>query len=195
MGFETGLSAGMGATLTGALAGDIVLVYLIGLCPVLALSRKLEAALGLGAVTVIMAPPATLLAALLAMPYGHVVLSLPYVVAAIFVAVYACARVLSHALPGAYARLEVYVPLMAVSCTLLGIALIALGNAAGPLGAALYAFALACGYALVLAAFSQLRERLASADTPAPFRGAPIALISLGILALAVSGFTGLRTL
>lgn len=195
MGFESGLSAGMGATLTGALAGDIVLVYLIGLCPVLALSRKLEAALGLGAVTVLMAPPATLLAAFLAMPYGHVVLSLPYVVVAIFVSVFACARVLSHALPGAYARLEVYVPLMAVSCTLLGIALIALGNAAGPFGAALYALALACGYALVLAAFSQLRERLASADMPAPFRGAPIALISLGILALAVSGFTGLRSL
>lgn len=186
---------GVSATIAGGLAGEIVLVYLIGLCPVLALSRRFEAALGLGAVTVLMAPPATLLASLLALPFGHVVLALPYLVVAVFVSAYACARMLAAGAPGAYARLEAYVPMMAVSCTLLGIALIALHTAAGPLGAALHALGLAAGYALLLAAFSQLRERLSAADLPAPFRGAPIALVSLGILALAVSGFTGLRTL
>ncbi len=84
---------------------------------------------------------------------------------------------------------------MAVNCTLLGIVLISTNAAAGAAGATLYALSLACGYALVLAVFSQLRERLLGSDVPGPFRDAPVALITLGIIALALFGFTGMRTL
>lgn len=185
----------MTPSFAGGLAGDIILVYLIGLCPVLALSRRFEAALGLGVVTVIMAAPATLLGYGLVRLQSHAILALPFLVVGVFVSLYATARLLARVAPEAYGRLEVYVPLMAVSCTLLGIVLIAVHDAGGALSATLRSLCLAAGYALTLVVFSQLRERLVASDIPEPFRGAPIALITLGILAMALSGFTGLRVL
>jgi electron transport complex protein RnfA len=47
----------------------------------------------------------------------------------------------------------------------------------------------------VLVAFAAARERLAHADVPLNFRGAPIALITAGLMALAFMGFSGLARL
>ena len=48
---------------------------------------------------------------------------------------------------------------------------------------------------VVLVAFAAMRERLAHADVPLHFRGAPIALVTAGLMALAFMGFTGLAKL
>ena len=48
------------------------------------------------------------------------------------------------------------------------------------------------GFCLVLALFATLRERLAAADVPVPFRGIAIAMITAGLMSLAFMGFTGL---
>ena len=45
---------------------------------------------------------------------------------------------------------------------------------------------------VVLVLFAAMRERIAIADVPAPFRGAAIGLISAGLMSLAFMGFTGL---
>jgi electron transport complex protein RnfA len=55
-----------------------------------------------------------------------------------------------------------------------------------------YSIGAALGFTLVLCVFAALRERLEHADVPQPFRGAPITLISAGILSLAFLGFAGL---
>jgi electron transport complex protein RnfA len=45
---------------------------------------------------------------------------------------------------------------------------------------------------LVLVMFSAMRERLETGDVPASFRGAPIALVTAGLMALAFMGFSGI---
>ena len=45
---------------------------------------------------------------------------------------------------------------------------------------------------MVLILFAALRERLAAADVPAPFKGASIAMITAGLMSMAFMGFTGL---
>ena len=179
----------------GGLAGDIVLVYLIGLCPALALTRRFDAAVGLGAVTLMIAPPAAFLGYWVANMQSHTIVALPLLVMVVFVATYSCARILEGYLPQAYGLLAATMPMMAVNCTLLGIVLLSVYAGGGAVAVGLRALSLSCGYALALAVFAQLRERLASSDIPQPFRDAPVALITLGIVALALFGFTGMRTL
>jgi len=55
-----------------------------------------------------------------------------------------------------------------------------------------YGFGAAMGFTLVLILFSAMRERLDSADVPAPFKGSAISLISAGLMSLAFMGFSGL---
>ena len=58
--------------------------------------------------------------------------------------------------------------------------------------ALLFGLGSALGFSLVLVLFAALRERLEGADVPAPFRGAPIALVTAGLMSLAFAGFAGL---
>lgn len=53
-------------------------------------------------------------------------------------------------------------------------------------------FSAAVGFSLVMVLFAAIRERLAVADVPAPFRGNAIALITAGLMSLAFMGFSGL---
>lgn len=57
---------------------------------------------------------------------------------------------------------------------------------------AIYGFGAAIGFSLVLVLFAGLRERVAVADVPETFKGAPITLITAGIMSIAFMGFTGL---
>ena len=77
----------------------------------------------------------------------------------------------------------------------LGVALLNARQQHDLLQSALYGFGAAAGFGLVLVSFAAMRERLAFADVPLHFRGAPIALITAGLMALAFMGFTGLANL
>jgi electron transport complex protein RnfA len=55
-----------------------------------------------------------------------------------------------------------------------------------------YGFGAALGFSLVLVLFSAMRERLAAADVPVPFKGAAIGMITAGLMSLAFMGFSGL---
>ena len=55
-----------------------------------------------------------------------------------------------------------------------------------------YAFATSLGYGLAMVLFAGLREHLALNEVPKSFKGVPIALITVGILAMAFMGFQGL---
>ena len=57
---------------------------------------------------------------------------------------------------------------------------------------AVYGFGAATGFSLVLILFSAIRERVAAADVPVPFRGTAIALVTAGLMSLAFMGFSGL---
>lgn len=52
-------------------------------------------------------------------------------------------------------------------------------------------FGIATGFGILLILFTAMRDRLDGADVPAPFRGAPILLITVAIMALGFMGFAG----
>lgn len=75
---------------------------------------------------------------------------------------------------------------------MLGVALLNINLGHNFLQSALYGFSAAIGFSLVMVLFAAIRERLAVADVPAPFRGHAIALITAGLMSLAFMGFSGL---
>ena len=87
--------------------------------------------------------------------------------------------------------LEPFVPLMTVNCTLLGVVLLVLVQPSSAVEVFFTGTGLALGYGLFLIVFSQIRERLTAAAVPQAFRDAPIALLSVAIIGMAMSGFSG----
>jgi electron transport complex protein RnfA len=88
--------------------------------------------------------------------------------------------------------LGIFLPLITTNCAVLGVALLNIKKANGFTESILYGFGAAIGFSLVLVLFAAMRERIAVADVPGPFKGAAIAMISAGIMSLAFMGFTGL---
>ena len=93
--------------------------------------------------------------------------------------------------PGALPLLG-FLPLITTNCAVLGVALLNINLGHNFLQSALYGFSAAVGFSLVMVLFAAIRERLAVADVPAPFRGNAIALITAGLMSLAFMGFSGL---
>ncbi len=178
--------------LAGAVGSDLVLAYLIGICPAIAITRKLETAAGLAISNIVVAPLAGLLSyyilALLPATAASSILALPIIVVSIIVCLYFVASVGERVWLKGHDWLEPFVPLMTVNCTLLGVVLLVLVEPRGGVMVFLYGVGLATGYGVFLVIFSQIRERLAAAAVPQAFRDAPIALLSVAIIGMAMSG-------
>ncbi len=82
--------------------------------------------------------------------------------------------------------------LMTAHCAVLGIALLATSRATSWPGALLWGCSTGLAFGAMLLSFTALQQRLRQANVPAIFRDAPIALITIGLMALAFMGFTGL---
>lgn len=94
--------------------------------------------------------------------------------------------------PILYRVLGIYIPLITTNCAVLGVALLNVTKSAGFFKSGLYGFGAGLGFSLVLILFAAMRERIAIADTPTPFRGAAIGMITAGLMSLAFMGFGGL---
>src|SRR5690606_10062586 len=94
--------------------------------------------------------------------------------------------------PLLYRILGVFLPLITVNCALLGVALLNINKTHSFWESTLYGFGGAVGFSIVLILFSAMRERLAVADVPVPFKGAAIGMITAGLMSLAFMGFSGL---
>jgi electron transport complex protein RnfA len=87
---------------------------------------------------------------------------------------------------------EPFMLLMVSNCAVLGVALFTMLRAESLLDAIRLGFGTGVGFALMLLTFSTLQQRLRHADVPLIWRDAPIALLSAGLMALALLGLTGL---
>jgi electron transport complex protein RnfA len=94
--------------------------------------------------------------------------------------------------PVLYQVLGIYLPLITTNCAVLGVALLNTRQSGSFLQSLAYGIGAGLGFCLVMILFAGLRERLETADVPAPFRGAAIALITAGIMSMAFIGFAGL---
>jgi electron transport complex protein RnfA len=94
--------------------------------------------------------------------------------------------------PRLYRVLGIFLPLITTNCAVLGVALLNVQARHSLFEAMVYGFGAALGFGLVLILFSAMRERIEHDGVPASFRGAPIALVTAGFMALAFLGFSGL---
>jgi electron transport complex protein RnfA len=91
--------------------------------------------------------------------------------------------------------LGLYVPVVATNGAVLGVALINTAASRSFVAALFYGAGAALGFGLALMLFAAMRERIALADVPVAFRGAPITFVTAGILSLAFMAFAGFARL
>jgi len=178
------------------LVNNIVLVKMLGLCPFMGVSKKLSAAIGMGAATAFVL---TLASGLSYLVDHHLLIpnDLGYLRTLSFIVVIAAIvqfteMFIRKSSPVLYQVLGIYLPLITTNCAVLGIPLLNVQENHNFIDSLLYGFGGAIGFALVLALFAAMRERLEGAAIPAPFRGSAIAMVTAGLLSLAFMGFAGL---
>jgi electron transport complex protein RnfA len=180
-------------------ANNFVLVRFLGLCPFMGVSNKLEGAIGMSVATLFVLTLSSvtsyLLSTYLLEPLGLEYLSTLGFILVIATVVQLTEMVMRKSSPLLYRILGIFLPLITTNCAVLGVALLNLQEQHNLLQSALYGFGAAAGFGLVLIMFAAMRERLAHAAIPVHFKGAPIGLITAGLMALAFMGFTGLARL
>jgi electron transport complex protein RnfA len=182
--------------LSTALVNNVVLVKFLGLCPLMGVSNKLDSALGMGLATTFVLTLAAFAGWLLE-HYVLTPLDLGFLRILTFILVIAVVVQFTEMLvrktsPALYQVLGIFLPLITTNCAVLGVALLNVQQENSFFESLLYGFGSALGFTLVLVMFAGLRERLALADVPAAFSGAPIAYIVAGLMSLAFMGFAGL---
>ena len=182
--------------LLGALlVNNFVLAQFLGLCPFIGATGQYDAAAAMGLATTFVL---TTSAATSYLVYHGVLvpLDLTYLKVIVFIVVIAAVVQLTEQ----YLRstsallhqvLGIYLPLITTNCAVLGVALLSLQQDLSFAATLAYAIGAALGFSAVVVVFAAIRERLLNADVPAAFAGAPITLVTAGILSLAFMGFAG----
>lgn len=182
--------------LGASLVNNFVLTGFLGLCPFVGASRRFEAAVGMALATLFVLT----LASGLSYSVSHWVLEplgLQYLRTITFILLIAGVVQLAELMvrsssPVLYELLGVFLPLITTNCAVLGVALMNENLGHNLIESLVFGAAAAAGFGLVLLLFAALRERLEDADLPRAFRGAPVALVTAGLMALAFMGFSGL---
>jgi len=177
------------------LVNNIVLTKMLGLCPFMGVSKKVETSIGMGAATTFVLTLATsvtyLVNTYLLGPELSYLQTLSFIVVIAGVVQFT-EMFIKKSSPVLYQALGIYLPLITTNCAVLGYALLNVQAKHNFVESVVYGFGGALGFTLALVVFASMRERLESADIPPVFRGAPIAMISAGLLSLAFLGFSGL---
>jgi len=182
--------------LSTILVNNFVLVQFLGLCPFMGVSNKLETAIGMASATTFVLTLASICSYLVAtwvlQPLGLEYMRTISFILVIAVVVQLAKMFIEKTSPLLYRVLGVFLPLITTNCAVLGVALQNTQKAHNFMQSTLFGFGAALGFSLVLILFSAMRERLAVADVPTPFKGAAIGMITAGLMSLAFMGFGGL---
>ncbi len=183
--------------LSAVLVENYIFAKFLGICPFMGVSEKPDTALGMGfAVMFVM----TLSSAATWLVY-HLVLvpfELEYLETIAFILIIASLvqlieMFLRKFVPALYGALGIYLPLITTNCAVLGSALINIQNEYSFIESLAYGFASAAGFTLAIVIFAGVRIRISFAEPPKSFSGTPIALVAAGLIAMAFSGFTGMK--
>ncbi|MBN3040120.1 MAG: electron transport complex subunit RsxA [Candidatus Omnitrophica bacterium] len=178
------------------LINNFVLTYFLGICPFLGVSGKIESAFGMGmAVTFVM----TLATSIGWLIYNLVLvkLGLSYLQFIVFILVIASLVQIVEMFirkfsTGLYQALGIYLPLITTNCAILGAAIFMIARNYSFIESVIFGFSGGMGFSLVLLVMAGIRQELEFCDVPKVFKGAPITLITAGLLALIFMGFSGL---
>jgi Na+-translocating ferredoxin:NAD+ oxidoreductase subunit A len=185
--------------LGAALVNNFVLVQLLGVCPFIGGTQRVDAAIALSsamALVLALTAGATQLVDLYVLrPYDLEYLRLFALLLVVSAAVGGTQLALRRFAPVLQRVLGLYFPLVATNCAVVGVALLNTAASRSFVAALFYGTGAALGFGLALTLFAGLRERVATADVPIAFRGAPITFVTAGILSLAFMAFAGFARL
>ncbi|HEY6896385.1 MAG TPA: electron transport complex subunit RsxA [Rhodocyclaceae bacterium] len=178
------------------LVNNVVLVRILGLCPFMGVSKKLETAVGMGAATTFVltlgSGTSYVLDHWLLTPYGLEYLRTLSFIVTIAAIVQLTELVIQKTSPVLHQVLGIYLPLITTNCAVLGVPLLNVNLKHGFVESLLFGFGSSVGFTLALVLFAGIRERLEGADVPVNFRGTAIGFVTGGLMSLAFMGFAGL---
>ncbi|HRH75291.1 electron transport complex subunit RsxA [Zoogloea sp.] len=182
--------------LGAVLVNNVVLVRILGLCPFMGVSKKLDTAVGMGAATTFVLTlgcgTSYLVDHYILIPAGVDYLRTLAFIVIIAAIVQVTELVIQKTSPVLHQVLGIYLPLITTNCAVLGVPLLNVALHHDLLESLLFGFGSSVGFSLVLILFAGIRERLDGADVPAPFKGTAIAMVTAGLMSLAFMGFAGL---
>ena len=186
---------------------NLALAFFLGMCTYLAVSRKVETALGLGAaVTAVL----TITVPVNNLIYRHVLhegalawagvpdVDLTFLGLIVYIGVIASmVQILEMALdrffPALYGALGIFLPLLTVNCAILGASLFMVEREYGFAESAVYGFGSGIGWALAIVGLAGLREKMKYGNVPRGLRGLGITFVVVGLMAMAFMLFAGIE--
>ena len=192
---------------------NMIFAFFLGMCSYLAVSKNVKTAVGLGiAVTfvlVVTLPVNYLLQTKVLGPDAIIEgVDLSFLSFILFIAVIAAIvqlveMIVERFSPSLYASLGIFLPLIAVNCAIMGASLfmqqrIGLDPASSQYignvwDAISFAFGSGLGWMLAIASMGAIREKMEYCDVPKPLQGLGITFITVGLMALAMMCFSGLK--
>jgi electron transport complex protein RnfA len=184
------------------LINNYVLSQMLGLCPFLGVSKKMDSALGMGFAVIFVMTMASFFTFLiykyLLMPYHITYLRTIAFILVIASLVQLVEMIIEKVSPTLYHALGIFLPLITTNCAVLGVAVLNIekGFATKELGLVMtvvQGFGAGIGFTIALLLMAGIRERLELADIPENLKGMPISFITAGLLAIAFLGFSGMK--
>ena len=186
---------------------NMALTFFLGMCTFLAISKKIEAAVGLGIAVIVVLTLATPLnnliyhyllkeGALQWVGFGHVNLSfLGYLsyIGVVAAMVQILEMILDRFFPALYNALGVFLPLITVNCAILGAVLFMVEREYTFAESVVFGFGAGTGWALAITALAGVREKMKYSDVPEGLRGLGITFICVGLLSLCFMSFAGIE--
>ena len=181
--------------ITAIFVNNVVLSQILGICPFLGVSKKINTALGMSGAVAFVLVLATLVTYLLQY-YVLNPLELGYLQTIAFILVIAALVqlveiILKKVSPALYQALGVFLPLITTNCAVLGVSILGIQKEFNLMMGVWYALSTALGFGLALVIFAGIREQLNLVSVPKGMQGMSIALVTAGLLAMAFMGFSG----
>lgn len=185
------------AFLSVVVVNNLVLTKFLGTCPYIGVSGRLDMAFGMGmAVTFVITLSGIMTWAIdhyILMKYGMAVLRNISFILVIAGAVQLVEMYLRKFFPALYEGFGIFLPLITTNCAVLGLCLfLYIWQVKSLAEAAVRSFGAGVGFTLAICIMAGIRESLLTANVPKCLKGAPITLITAGILTLAFMGFAGM---
>jgi len=179
--------------ISAVFVNNIILSQFLGICPVLGVSKKIETSVGMTGAVAFVLTITTIVTYIVQktvlVPFHLEFLRTITYILIIAVLVQLMDSIIKKVSPALYQLLGVYLPLITTNCVILGVALLVVKKEFNLLESVVFAISTSIGFGLVLIIFAGIREQLNMVKLPESMEGAPAALITAGLLAMAFMGF------
>lgn len=186
---------------------NLALVFFLGMCTFLAVSRRLETAVGVGAALIVVQTvtvPANYLVQTFLLTEGAWAwaglpeVDITFLRFMVFIGVIAAVvqileMTLDRYAPALHGALGIFLPLLAVHCAILGGSLFMVERRYDFAESVVYGVGSGIGWALAIVTFAAIRERLRYSDIPAGLQGLGAAFIVTGLMSMGFSAFVGVQ--